>query len=119
MTTPSTASGAAPDIVPAASAARVDPAQFAEHRQAMLRFARSRIRDADLAEDAVQEALASACAAAGSFEGQSALRTWLFGILNHKIHDAFRREGRYVQLATDEDGGDGLERLATLADQSL
>lgn len=69
------------------------------HRSAMLRFARRKIRDADLAEDAVQDALLSAIGALDSFQGQSAFRTWLIGILNHKIQDTFRREGRYVPLA--------------------
>jgi len=68
------------------------------HRDAMLRFARRRIRDRDLAEDAVQDAMASAVAGLGSFQAGSALRTWLIGILNHKIQDSFRREGRYVRM---------------------
>ncbi len=76
------------------------------HRDAMLRFARRRIRDADLAEDAVQDAMASAVAALGSFQGQSALRTWLIGILGHKIQDTFRREGRYVRLHGEADESD-------------
>ncbi|MCM5569955.1 sigma-70 family RNA polymerase sigma factor [Burkholderiaceae bacterium FT117] len=92
------------------------PIELADHRSAMLRFARRKIRDEDLAEDAVQDALAAALASRESFQGQSALRTWLIGILNHKIQDTFRREGRYVSLggtSDDDDGGDReLERLA-------
>jgi RNA polymerase sigma-70 factor (ECF subfamily) len=82
----------------------------------MLRFARRRIRDEDLAEDAVQDALVAALSNRASYQGQSALRTWLIGILNHKIQDTFRREGRYVQVndgAYGEEGGDdGFDRLA-------
>jgi len=92
------------------------PAELAAHRGAMLRFARRRIRDEDLAEDAVQDALLAALSNPSSFQGQSALRTWLIGILNHKIQDTFRREGRYVQVADsardDESADDGLDRLA-------
>lgn len=89
------------------------PAELASHRGAMLRFARRRIRDEDLAEDAVQDALAAALANRASFQGQSALRTWLIGILNHKIQDTFRREGRYVPMHDGEDGTvDSLDRLA-------
>ncbi len=89
------------------------PAELAAHRGAMLRFARRRIRDEDLAEDAVQDALAAALANRATFQGQSALRTWLIGILNHKIQDTFRREGRYVSMHDGEDGtGDSLDRLA-------
>ncbi|HYF58912.1 MAG TPA: sigma-70 family RNA polymerase sigma factor [Burkholderiaceae bacterium] len=90
---------------------------LAEHRSAMLRFARRRVRDEALAEDTVQEALLAALTARDSFQGQSAVRTWLIGILNHKIQDAFRRETRYVKLdAHDDDAepsGERLERAAT------
>ena len=76
---------------------RLKPAELGAHRAAMLRFARRKIRDADLAEDAVQDALVAALASSDSFKGESALRTWLIGILNHKIQDTFRRELRYVR----------------------
>jgi RNA polymerase sigma-70 factor (ECF subfamily) len=90
-------------------------ADLAVHRGAMLRFARRRIRDEALAEDAVQDALLAAVSARGSFQGQSAVRTWLIGILNHKIQDVFRRETRYVRLdphEQDEEGDERLERAA-------
>lgn len=109
-------SASATVLRPAFDAGPVDtttPAELAAHRGAMLRFARRRIRDEDLAEDAVQDALAAALANRASFQGQSALRTWLIGILNHKIQDTFRREGRYVSMHDGEDGtGDSLDRLA-------
>ena len=99
------------------AALALDPAaDLAVHRGAMLRFARRKIRDEALAEDTVQDALLAALSARDSFQGQSALRTWLIGILNHKIQDAFRREGRYVPVADtardDEGLDDGLDRLA-------
>ncbi|RPH64221.1 MAG: sigma-70 family RNA polymerase sigma factor [Burkholderiales bacterium] len=105
-------------MIPSATgfAAAPSPAELVAHRGAMLRFARRRIRDEDLAEDAVQDALVAALSNPASFQGQSALRTWLIGILNHKIQDTFRREGRYVPVAdstrTDEGSDDGLDRLA-------
>lgn len=93
---------------------RLSPADFVPHRAAMLQFARGRIRDAFLAEDAVQEALMAALKGIGTFQGQSALRTWLFGILNHKIQDAFRRESRYVGIGDTEQASaeECLERIA-------
>lgn len=97
----------------------LDPtADLAVHRGAMLRFARRRIRDEALAEDTVQDALLAALTARHSFQGQSAVRTWLIGILNHKIQDAFRRETRYVKLDSPVDDGqdaadDRLERAAS------
>jgi RNA polymerase sigma-70 factor, ECF subfamily len=71
---------------------------FDAHRTAMLRFAKRKVRDEMLAEDAVQDALMAAVAGAASFQGQSAPRTWLMGILNHKIQDIFRKETRYVRI---------------------
>lgn len=100
---------------PRLTASAPSPAELVAHRGAMLRFARRRIRDEELAEDAVQDALVAALSNLGSFQGQSALRTWLIGILNHKIQDTFRREGRYVQVddaGRGEGGDDGLDRLA-------
>lgn len=75
---------------------------FAAHRGAMMRFARRKIRDEGLAEDAVQDALVAAISSREAFQGRSALRTWLIGILNHKIQDIFRRESRYVRHAGAE-----------------
>jgi RNA polymerase sigma-70 factor (ECF subfamily) len=91
--------------------------QIGIHRDAMLRFARRRVRDADLAEDAVQDAMLAALGAIDSFQGQSKFRTWLIGILDHKIQDAFRREGRYVRLHGDSDvDGDRESAAALVAD---
>jgi RNA polymerase sigma-70 factor (ECF subfamily) len=84
---------------------------LAAHRGAMLRFARRRIRDEALAEDAVQDALLAALSSHDRFHGQSAVRTWLIGILNHKIQDAFRRETRYVKLEPEDGSDDGDARL--------
>ncbi len=104
---------------PQASRPPLSPTEFAEHRPAMLRFARRKIRDEDLAEDAVQEALAAAVASAASFQGQSAVKTWLIGILNHKIQDTFRREGRYVHLnGTDSNDDDLMDLLSNQRDES-
>lgn len=86
--------------------AKLLPAELTSHRAAMLRFARRKIRDADLAEDAVQDALVAALASSDSFKGESALRTWLIGILNHKIQDTFRRELRYVRQDVNESSSD-------------
>jgi RNA polymerase sigma-70 factor (ECF subfamily) len=93
-----------PGFSPAAAGAPsvgLPASEFAAHRGAMLRFARRRIRDEDLAEDAVQDALVAALSSRDSFQGKSALRTWLIGILNHKIQDVFRRESRYVRESAD------------------
>ncbi len=79
---------------------------LAVHRAALLRFARRKVRDEALAEDAVQDTLMAALQGLDKFQGQSALKTWLIGILNHKIQDTFRREGRYVGMTSDWDDED-------------
>ena len=110
------ASRAPTNEIAASTGTAVAPTELdvAAHRGAMLRFARRKVRDDDLAEDAVQDALAAALANRESFQGQSALRTWLIGILNHKIQDSFRREGRYVGIAAadDDESESLLDRIA-------
>jgi len=61
------------------------------HRGYLLRVARLQLRDEALAEDVVQETLLAALSGSG-FSGKSSLRTWLTGILKHKIVDAIRRK---------------------------
>jgi RNA polymerase sigma-70 factor (ECF subfamily) len=71
-----------------------------------LRFASLELRNREAAEDAVQETLLAALAAEKSFAGRSNLRTWLTGILKHKIVDALRRSTRErpteTELSTDD-----------------
>lgn len=69
-------------------------ARFAEiesHRPYLLRYARAQLRDGQLAEEAVQEALLAALESIGSFGGKSSLRTWLTSILRFKVIDLQRR----------------------------
>jgi len=63
-------------------------------RAYLLRYASLQLRDPHAAEDAVQETLLAALAGEASFAGRSNLRTWLTGILKHKIIDAIRRLSR-------------------------
>lgn len=53
----------------------------------MFGYARLRLGDAEAAEEAVQEALLGAWHAQESFGGRSSERTWLIGILRHKVLD--------------------------------
>lgn len=72
-----------------------DPEKWVElHGNALYRFALLRLRDPKLAEDAVQETLLAALQARDRFSGQSAERSWLIGILKHKIIDYFRKRSR-------------------------
>ena len=65
----------------------------------LLRVARLQLRDDALAEDVVQETLLAALSGTG-FSGKSSLRTWLTGILKHKIVDAIRKKQREPTVAS-------------------
>lgn len=84
-----------------------DQAYLSALRHDMLRFARIQLRDVHLAEDVVQEALAAALSGKRGFEGRSALKTWIFGILRNKIVDAIRVRSRSVNVSAlaDEEAG--------------
>ena len=70
-----------------------------QHRGYLLRVARLQLRDEAQAEDCVQETLLAALAGSG-FSGKSSLRTWLTGILKHKIVDAIRKKQREPTVAS-------------------
>jgi RNA polymerase sigma-70 factor (ECF subfamily) len=69
-----------------------------EHGDYLYRFALVRLRDPHQAEDAVQETLLAAIKS-DSFAGQSSVRTWLTGILKHKIIDLQRKRLRESPLS--------------------
>ena len=81
-------------------------AQAESLRPYLLRYATLQLRDAAAAEDAVQDALLAALSAETSFAGRSNLRTWLTGILKHKIVDTIRRQIRDRPASGQEPGGD-------------
>lgn len=88
--------------------------QLAQHRSYLLRFARLQLRNDAWAEDAVSETLLAALARPQAFENRSQLKTWLVGILKHKVVDLLRQRRREVALDGD-DNGDGSEELEALA----
>jgi hypothetical protein len=53
-----------------------------------------RLRDATKAEDMVQETFLAALKGQQSFAGRSAEKSWLVGILKHKILDYYRKASR-------------------------
>ena len=70
------------------------------HRGYLLRVAVLQLRDNDVAEDVVQDTLLAALQGASGFSGRSSLKTWLTGILKHKIVDVIRRKGREPAFAS-------------------
>src|SRR5262249_46324318 len=60
-------------------------------RPYLVRYASMQLRSTDAVEDVVQETLLAALAAEATFAGRSNLRTWITGILKHKIIDVIRQ----------------------------
>jgi RNA polymerase sigma-70 factor, ECF subfamily len=69
-----------------------------EHGDFLYRFALARLRDPHAAEDVVQETFLAAVKSP-DFAGQSAPRTWLTGILKHKIIDVMRKSVRETPVS--------------------
>jgi RNA polymerase sigma-70 factor (ECF subfamily) len=90
--------------------------ELAEHRTYLLRFARLQLRNDAWAEDAVSETLLAALSKPQSFGSRSQLKTWLVGILKHKVLDLFRHHAREVCLDTDDASADDLDSLVFKAD---
>jgi RNA polymerase sigma-70 factor, ECF subfamily len=90
MNAPETAKRAAPATAPPA-----DPERWVdEHGDCLYRYALTRVRKPEVAEDLVQETLLAALRNRKTFSRQSSERTWLCGILKNKIVDHFRKLGR-------------------------
>jgi RNA polymerase sigma-70 factor (ECF subfamily) len=84
-------------------------------RPQLLRFARTQLRNEAWAEDAVSDTLLAALEKPLSFTGQSQLKTWLIGILKHKVIDQLRRHAREATVLDADDGAD-LDELLFEAD---
>jgi RNA polymerase sigma-70 factor (ECF subfamily) len=87
------------------------------HRGYLLRVAVLQLRDNDVAEDVVQDTLVAALQGSSGFSGRSSLKTWLTGILKHKIVDAIRRKGREPAFASFDEECQ-LDDLDALFDES-
>ena len=68
-----------------------------QHRAYLYAYALRRLGDAGLAEDLVQDTFVAALGAVQGFRGDSSARTWLTGILKHRIADSYRAPERGVE----------------------
>ena len=66
------------------------------HGDYLFRYALARLRSETAAEDMVQETLLAAILSMATYSGKSTERTWLTGILKHKIIDHYRKTCREV-----------------------
>jgi RNA polymerase sigma-70 factor (ECF subfamily) len=71
------------------------------HTDYLFNFAVGQVRDPGVAEDLVQETFLAAVKSQNNFSGRSSERTWLVGILRHKIYDYLRRHCRERAVRVD------------------
>jgi RNA polymerase sigma-70 factor (ECF subfamily) len=84
-------------------ASAVDPERWVEqHGDILFGFAAARVRNHAIAQDLVQETFLAAIKASSGFAGRATERSWLFGILRHKLVDYYRLQNREVALADVE-----------------
>jgi len=98
----------------------IAPSDLTQHTRYLTAYALRKVADRSLAEDLVQDTLLAALSSDGRFQGRSSVRTWLTGILKHKILDVFRARAR-APLSLDqmrEDAGEPTDAvIAAAADQ--
>lgn len=68
------------------------------YHEILFKYALARLRDADLAEERIQETYLAALQSRKGFRGLASEKTWLISILKRKIYDHFRRMGRDRQF---------------------
>lgn len=91
-----------------------DAAEWLElYGDALYRFALLRVQDSFTAEDLVQETLLAAYKSYENFAGKSTIKTWLTGILKHKILDYYRK---IIPEHGDENLDDFADSLDSLFD---
>jgi RNA polymerase sigma-70 factor (ECF subfamily) len=94
-----------------AGAKLTDPASWVDrYGDYLFRYALVRLRQAELAEDLVQDTFLGALQSRRRFSGASSERTWLVGILKHKIVDHLRRHHR-EEPAIDNSSDQWLDEL--------
>ena len=73
-----------------------------QYGDGLFRQALFRTSSAEVAEDLVQEALLAAWRCREKFSGEAQERTWLYGILEHKIQDYYRLNARTPKFSSME-----------------
>jgi RNA polymerase sigma-70 factor (ECF subfamily) len=71
---------------------KIDPDAWVDrYGDALFHFALARVKNREIAEDLVQETFLAAVKSQDRFKGRSSEKTWLFGILKHKVIDHYRK----------------------------
>jgi RNA polymerase sigma-70 factor, ECF subfamily len=79
---------------------------FARHHVRVYRFVLRLVRNESAAEDLISEVFLDVWRQAGSFEGRSAVSTWLLAIARYKALSALRRQ---PEQELDEDAAEAIE----------
>lgn len=83
------------DNTPEISSNAVNPQIWVEkYHDFLFKYARYRLREADLAEEKIQETFLAALQSRKNFRGLASEKTWLVSILKRKIYDHFQRISR-------------------------
>jgi RNA polymerase sigma-70 factor (ECF subfamily) len=90
----------------------IDPTRWLElYGDYLFRFALSRVRDPEAAEELVQQTLVAGFRAAGQYAGTGTEKAWLLGILKRKIIDAIRSRQRQATVPLGEQNDDFMGTL--------
>ena len=80
-----------------------NPANWVElYGDQLLKYTVVRVRHREIAEEVVQETFLAALKAQKNFSGRSSEKTWLFGILKHKIIDHYRKREKEQQVNAED-----------------
>lgn len=70
-----------------------------KHSDYLFNYTITRVNDADVAKDLVQETFLAALKSMGNFKGNASERTWLIAILKRKIIDFYRKSNSKKEKA--------------------
>ena len=84
------------------------------HGDTLFRYAMSRLRDREAAEEVVQETFVAGLRASDQYSGEGVEGAWLMGILRRKVIDHVRK----VRRALNEPDADGQDISSRFYDQS-
>jgi len=99
-------------IAPLTAPPSTDPLEwFERYGDYLFAYAWRRLREQSAAEDLVQETFLAALSTGKSFAGKSSEKTWLTGILKHKIYDYFAKNSRHSELTPEETDLSGYNHL--------
>ena len=91
---------------------KLDPEQWIdEYGDYLYRYAQSRLRDPNAAEEVVQETFVAGVRYQAQFQGSGSERSWLLGILKRKIIDYVRMRTRHAPNKHSVDDADPTAEL--------